>query len=1609
MKKTITKTKPLAIFRWIMCTLVLIGATVTNGMSQTVTITCTGTAGSYASGSVSSSGVMNDGNMITINSSSNRGWAHFDLSSIPASAIVSAVTANFYTYSSTTSSATNNVYGFTGDPSTTAGTTLYANCANGTSFNASSWSATGNQAKVLNATGIAFVQANCGGNSANLGYVRGSTNTYNIYGYPQAGSEPSLTITYTIPALCSGTPAPGNTLSTASTVCSGVNFTLSTQNSTSGSGVTYQWQSSPDDVTYSDIVGATTATLSTNITTATYFQCVVTCSAGPSSGTSTPIQITLNTFENCYCTPTTTNGCASGDHITNVTFTSLVNPINNSTGTCLVNSYSDYTTTITAASVSQGDVVPVSVHVGNGGTEYAGLWIDFDHSGTFDATEFLGLPTPSNAGSPDWQFDGNITIPYTALTGVTRMRVRSSYNAVELGTDACSTFSYGETEDYFVDITSSSNCSGTPAPGNTLSTVNSICPSTNFTLSLQNSTIGAGVTYQWQSSPDNITYSDIAGETSTSLTVSQSTATYYQCIVTCTNSSSSSTSTPVQVTMNSFTDCYCTSGAQYTSDEEIFSVTVNGSTNAYDCITVAPGAGSVLNQYSNFQSLGSLTSVEQGATIPFSILEDECDGATYYDNGCTIFIDFNQNGSYDDAGEQIFVEGTTTLSPRTISGSFTVPLTALTGVTGMRIIVAEGISGSGLTSCLSYGYGETEDYLITIDPFSSCSGTPAPGNTLTTLSTVCATTSFTLSTQNTVSGGGITYQWQSSPDNTTYSDIVGATSPTYTTTQPSSTYYQCVVTCPTGPSSGTSTPIQVNMDAIANCYCTPSTVNGGTFDAITGFISTDMNYNYSTTTGLPSPGYEDLTATVGTAFLGSTNAFEIDEMDSGDAAAIWIDFNDNGSFEDAGELVATTGQGAIVTGTISIPFTVALGNHRLRIRNTYDPLNPIASTTSCSTTNSYGETKDFTITIIPAYDMGVDNILTPVSPACYTNAETISVTVQNYGLGTLDMSVNPLTVNCDITGANPNNTTLTPMVINSGLITAGGTLVVTFATPYDMSAAGSYDVTVTTSIAYDGSTTNDSNNESYVRNADPVVTASVDNSTVCEGSNITLTGGGADTYTWDNGATDGVAFAASAATTTFVVTGTDIYGCTAIASTSITVNTLPTVTASVDNSTVCEGSNITLTGGGADTYTWDNGSTDGVAFAASAATTTFVVTGTDLNGCVNTASTSITVNTLPTVTATADYTTVCEGSNVTLTGSGASSYAWDNGVTDGVAFATSTSATYIVTGTDANSCVNTASVSITVNPLPSVSASVDNSTVCEGSYITLTGGGADTYTWDNGATDGVAFAASASTTTFVVTGTDLNGCVNTASTSITVNSLPTVTATADYTTVCEGSNVTLTGGGASSYAWDNGVTDGVAFATSTSSTYIVTGTDANSCANTASVSITVNPIPVVTLDVFNPTIVCDDAAPFALPAGLPAGGIYSGLGVTGTDYTPTALIDGLNTVTYTVTELGCTDSASQTIYVSNCVGINQLAVNNEVSIYPNPSSGVFTLHISNASIQELVITVTDIQGREVYKALDKNISADYTKTISLENIAKGIYYIHINNGVETSVQKIVTQ
>ena len=476
----------------------------------------------------------------------------------------------------------------------------------------------------------------------------------------------------------------------------------------------------------------------------------------------------------------------------------------------------------------------------------------------------------------------------------------------------------------------------------------------------------------------------------------------------------------------------------------------------------------------------------------------------------------------------------------------------------------------------------------------------------------------------------------------------------------------------------------------------------------------------------------------------------------------------------------------------------------------------------------------------------------------------------------------------------------------------------------------------------------------------PVVNAGPDQ-TACDGVSVTLSGSGAVSYTWDNGVSNGVAFTPSS-TTTYTVTGTDANGCTDTDDVTVSVSTSPVVGAGTDQS-ICPGGSVTLNGSGAVSYTWNNGVSDGVSFTP-ASTTTYTVTGTDAAGCQNTDQVTVTVYTLPAVDAGAPQ-SFCSATPVTLSGSGAVSYSWDNGVTDGVAFTPTSTTTYTVTGTDANGCQNTDQVTITVNTPPTVDAGT-NQSVCTGTGVTLNGSGAVSYSWNNGVTNGVSFTP-ASTTTYTVTGTDANGCQNTDQVTVTVNTLPNVNAGVNQS-VCTGASVTLNGSGATSYTWNNGVTNGVSFVPASTATYTVTGTDANGCQNTDQVVVTVNSLP--TVDAGANQSVCPST-----PVTLNGSGAVSytwNNGVTnGTPFTPAS------TTTYTVTGTdanGCTNT-DQVIVTVNPLPTVDAGANQSVcaggSVTLNGSGAVtytWTNSVSNGvaftpgSTATYTVTGTDANG-----------------------------------------------
>jgi subtilisin-like proprotein convertase family protein len=311
----------------------------------------------------------------------------------------------------------------------------------------------------------------------------GVTNAGGAGGAPVAMDMP-FRLDYTTGA-CSGTPTPGNTIASLPTVCAGLPISLSLQNSTNGSGVTYQWQTASLAAgPWTNVpTGGTSPSLSTSLTATTFYRCLVTCSGN--TGTSAPVQVLLTPVTGCYCTPTVIN-CNLDDRIANVTFGTL----NNTSGTTCTNGYSNYTNTTPATTVPDviaGGANPISVTVGPGGTEFVGAWIDYNKNGNFEASEFQLLGSGNGV-----TINSAINAPATALTGVTRMRLRVQFNTAVLPTQSCAqTSGFGEVEDYNVNIVPCIPITVTTQPAN--ATV--ICGG-NTTISV--ALAGSLPTYQWQ-------------------------------------------------------------------------------------------------------------------------------------------------------------------------------------------------------------------------------------------------------------------------------------------------------------------------------------------------------------------------------------------------------------------------------------------------------------------------------------------------------------------------------------------------------------------------------------------------------------------------------------------------------------------------------------------------------------------------------------------------------------------------------------------------------------------------------------------------------------------------------------------------------------------------------------------------------------------------------------------------------------------------------------------------------------------------------------------------------------------------------------------------------
>jgi gliding motility-associated-like protein len=493
-------------------------------------------------------------------------------------------------------------------------------------------------------------------------------------------------------------------------------------------------------------------------------------------------------------------------------------------------------------------------------------------------------------------------------------------------------------------------------------------------------------------------------------------------------------------------------------------------------------------------------------------------------------------------------------------------------------------------------------------------------------------------------------------------------------------------------------------------------------------------------------------------------------------------------------------------------------------------------------------------------------------------------------------------------------------------------------TPATTAEAGQYDVVVT-----DANGCVASGNTTVIVNTSLIPNLTT-NSPLCDGAalNLSCTNGVSWNWTGPNGFSDNsqnptINPATPIASGTYSISLTDVNGCVGTGTIAVVVNALPLVT--VNSTSICDGqATASLTASGASGYVWTTGTNPGTGAAVSAAPTTtsqYTVTGTDVNGCVSTAVSTVTVNSIPVITVsnTGPY---CVNGTIQLNATGGTTYAWTgpNGFSNATSSPVITPATtaeagqYDVTVTDVNGCVATGNTTVAVNTslIPNLSS---NSPLCDGAILNLscTNGVSWTWTGPNGFSDNAQNPTINPVTpiasgTYSISLTDANGCVGTGTIPVVVNALPLVTV--NSTAICNGqATATLTANGASTYVWTSGTNPstgpGVSAAPATTSQYTVTGTDANGCVNTAVSTVTVNSLPVVTV---NSTAVCP-----GFSANLTANGaaIYSWSAGTSPGTGANVSVSPAATSQYTVTGTdanGCFNTAVSTVTVNAQLSVN---------------------------------------------------------------------------------------
>lgn len=1168
-------------------------------------------------------------------------------------------------------------------------------------------------------------------------------------------------------------PAPGATLASANNICSGTGVTLSLANATAGTGVTYKWQSSPNNTTFTDISGAVSPTYTTVPTANLYYRCIVTCANGPLSGTSTPVQvvfannITASTA-GVRCGTGTVGLSASGNAGSTVKwYTALTGGASLGSGSAFTTPVISATTTYYAGAET---LLPGAVTLGAGGTVGNSYDAIFYHLYGGAQSQFLIRASELNAIGLS---AGDITSLGINMSTVTAATYAGF--AISIGSTTNTDLSAGLFTGTLNPVYSAASYS--PVNG-----VNTFAFTTPFTwdgtsnivvkFCWSNNNTGGTSNYARVDNPgfvscayyrqDSQTPAVICSGTTFTGTTSNRPQFFLNGITVC-----SSPRVPVVATVNT-APAFTITGNQTACNNAVTTLTVTSNVSDYNNYTWTPAT----NLYTNAAATTPYTAGSSASTV---YVRSATAGATAY----------TANAANTSTLCAAVAKDTVTILPATVTAVATPAYLCTSGITQLNLVPASGYGAAG------YQWQSSANN----STFTDISGATGAAYT-TPVST--STTYYRAVIKNSAGASCLS----------SVSDTARIFNPAITGTTPGS---RC--------GTGTVNLGAAGVDGIFNWY---AAATGGT-PLGSGASFTTPSISNTTTYYVAAEAYSPITATVGTATttLGTS---------TGDNGLTPFSQYYEGAHSQYLLTAADLNASGIIAGNLtSLSFNVTAKNstmpyaaYTVKLASATNA-NLSAGIATPAFTTVYGPTaystvvgaNTFTFASPFAWD-GVSNIIVDVcfsndpgnTGILYTNNDVVSATTKTYtatyglyqdnsalcGATTATSTTNSLivpvmtfteagcmgprvpvvaTVNTPpVASVTPSGTTQI-CAGNSATLTAtgGGTYQWRNASgnipgqtnaTFTTGTAGAYRVVVTTPAT--GCT---DSSAAVTVNVNPLPTVFIGNDTTfCSGNLLTLNAANnGATFLWDNAST--AQTRTVAATGTYYVKVTNSNNCVKSDTINVTVNPTPSVNLGGDTS-LCQGTTLVLNAGnpGASRL-WDNGTTGQTRTVTNSGT--YYVRVTNSFNCTARDTMVASFLASPTVNLGADV-EACAGTTVTLNaGNPGATYTWDNNSTQQTRNVT-TSGTYYVTVRNIANCKGSDTVQVTIHPLPVVNLGNDTA-ICHDRSLTLNAGNpGSAYHWnDNSSAQTLVVDA---TGNYSVTVTDQHGCVNSDAINVLVKDLP---------------------------------------------------------------------------------------------------------------------------------------------------------------------------------------------------------------------------------------------